>query len=358
MRTMVKWMWAGSLLLSACSLKTPPRQTPDLTVKVAMAESRLTEQKEEFPFIAKPFRSSELSFRVSGPIAHFEVFSGNFYRKGELIAQIDPRDFRIRKERAEAVYHQAKAEFERIDVLFQKNNLSASAYEKAKAEYTSARTAWETSRNELEDTRLIAPFDGYVGEVYMEKYQDVKATQPVLTFVELDRLRIEAYVPQQVASKAGALKQVALSFDAFPDQLLDADVIELSRSTTRNNLSYLLTTSVPNPDGRLLAGMSGKVIFKASLPATDPLTVIPQSALCHRPAVGDYVWVVDRESSRVSRRPVTMGALLPDGEVEIKEGVSRGEIVAVSGLRFLSDDTRVEIASHNSSLRAAGDVHQ
>ena len=53
-------------------------------------------------------------------------------------------------------------------MLYEKDNLSASAYEKARADYTSAKTAFETATNELDDTRLIAPFDGYVGEVYIE----------------------------------------------------------------------------------------------------------------------------------------------------------------------------------------------
>ena len=76
----------------------------------------------------------------------------------------------------EAQYNQAKAEYERIEVLYRKNNVSASTFEKAKAEYISAKTAYETAMNELNDTRLVAPFDGYVGEVYIEEFQDVKAS--------------------------------------------------------------------------------------------------------------------------------------------------------------------------------------
>lgn len=116
-----------------------------------------------------PFRTSELSFRVGGPISNFEVYAGNYYRKGEVIATIDDRDFLIRKEQTQAVYDQAKAEFERIGALYEKNNISASTYEKTKAEYTSAKTAFQTAANELNDTRLVAPFDGYVGgSVYRE----------------------------------------------------------------------------------------------------------------------------------------------------------------------------------------------
>lgn len=94
---------------------------------------------KEFSFIARPFRTSELSFRVGGPIDRFDVYAGNRYQQGSIIAEIDPRDFRIRKERAEAIYHQAKAEFERIQKLYDKGNVSASTYEKAKADYITAK---------------------------------------------------------------------------------------------------------------------------------------------------------------------------------------------------------------------------
>ena len=63
--------------------------------------------EREFSFISKPFKETELSFRVGGPIDRFEVYAGNYYQRGDIIAEIDSRDFRIRKERAEAIYNQA-----------------------------------------------------------------------------------------------------------------------------------------------------------------------------------------------------------------------------------------------------------
>ena len=176
--------------LSGCQQKDKAARQPEMTVRVAQAVLLKEQTPKEFSFIAKPFRTSELSFRVGGPISNFEVYAGNYYRKGEVIATIDDRDFLIRKEQTQAVYDQAKAEFERIGALYEKNNISASTYEKAKAEYTSAKTAFQTAANELNDTRLVAPFDGYVGEVFIEKYQEVKATQPIISFIDLDQLKL------------------------------------------------------------------------------------------------------------------------------------------------------------------------
>lgn len=85
---------------------------------------------------------------------------------------------------------------------------------------------------------MIAPFDGYVGEVYIEKFQDVKATQPVVSFIDITQLKIEAYVTQDIALQAEKIKEVGVRFDVCTEEVYSAKVVEVSKSTTRNNLSF------------------------------------------------------------------------------------------------------------------------
>lgn len=344
MKVVVRQLLFLSMIFAGISCNSGEKQSKkqNLVVHVAQAEQGEPEGNNEFSFIAKPYRSSELSFRIGGPISSFDVYAGDYYRQGQVIAEIDPRDFRIRKERAEAIYNQSKSEFERIEVLFHKNNLSASTYEKAKADYTAAKTAFETASNELNDTRLTAPFNGYVGEVYIEKFQDVKATQPVISLVDIDQLRIEAFVTQDIAFRAPDIKQVCLRFDAISDSIYEAPVMEISKSTTRNNLSYLLTAMLPNKDRKLLSGMSGRLFLETETNSS-PTVNIPQTALCHRPLEGDYVWVVNPDQT-VSLRKVTLGGIQKNGNATITSGVREGEMVALSGLRFLSDGMTVELS--------------
>ena len=311
------------------------RTDESIRIKVAEVEMSVPSSEREFSFISKPFKETELSFRVGGPIDRFEVYAGNYYQRGDIIAEIDSRDFRIRKERAEAIYNQAKAEFERI---------------RARADYTSAKTAFETATNELHDTQLIAPFDGYVGEVYIEKYQDVKATQPVISFIDITQLKIEAYVTQDIALQAGEIKEVGVRFDIGSDVVYPAKVVEISKSTTRNNLSFLMTALLPNKQGEWPAGVSGKVLLDLPSSSTTSMITIPQTALNHRPTEGDYVWTVDNAAGKVSKRKIVLGELLPNGEVEVKGGLQAGETVAVSKLRFLSEGTSVEIMAQKQGM--------
>lgn len=338
-------LFSGLLfLLCACSGKEKNSEQ-DLLVNTAEAIVRTPQSSKEFPFIAQPFRTSELSFRVGGPIKNFDVYAGNQYNQGDIIAEIDPRDFQIRKERAEALYHQAETEFERIRVLYQKGNISASTYEKAKADYISAKTAFETATNELGDTRLTAPFTGYVGEVYIEKFQDVKAAQPILSLIDIHKLKIEIYVTQDIAYAAQKMDSIQVRFDAIPDKIFKASIAEASKGTTANNLSYLMTAFLSNKDGGLLSGMSGKAIL--DIPQAESLSgvCIPQAALCHRPSEGNYVWTVCPATGQVNRRKITLKGLLPDGYAEVSTGLKAGETVATGSLRFLSDGMKVTTTS-------------
>lgn len=234
-------------------------------------------------------------------------------------------------------------------MLYEKNNLSASAYEKARADYTSAKTAFETATNELHDTQLIAPFDGYVGEVYIEKYQDVKATQPVISFIDITQLKIEAYVTQDIALQAGEIKEVSVRFDIGSDVVYPAKVVEISKSTTRNNLSFD-DGIITHKTGEWPAGVSGKILLDLPSPSTTSMITIPQTALNHRPTEGDYVWTVDNAAGKVSKRKIVLGELLPNGKVEVKGGLQAGETVAVSKLRFLSEETSVEIMAQKQGM--------
>ena len=198
--------------------------------------------------------------------------------------------------------------------------------------------------NELNDTRLVAPFDGYVGEVYIEEFQDVKASQPVISFVDLGQLKLEAYVTQEIAFGRGNVREVELEFDAMPGKTYKAKVEEISKSTTSNNLSYLLTALLPNREEHLPAGMSGKLFLRSDGTLQQAGVIVPQKAVCHRPVVGDYVWTLNADGNRVSRKNVTLGTLLPGGEIAVVDGLEAGETIVVSGLRFLSENMAVQVA--------------
>lgn len=150
----------------------------------------------------------------------FDVQQGQFFRKGQLIAAIDERDFVIQKQRTEALYRQAEVDYARISSLYAKDNISGMNYEQAKANYERTKADYEAAVNAWEDSRLYAPFDGYVQQVHIERYQDVKPSVPVVTFIDLSRIKVEAYVPEDMALQMRQKDSVAcvVRFNALPDR--------------------------------------------------------------------------------------------------------------------------------------------
>lgn len=150
----------------------------------------------------------------------FDVQQGQFFRKGQLIAAIDERDFVIQKQRTEALYRQAEVDYARISSLYAKDNISGMNYEQVKANYERTKADYEAAVNAWEDSRLYAPFDGYVQQAHIERYQDVKPSVPVVTFIDLSRIKVEAYVPEDMALQMRQKDSVAcvVRFNALPDR--------------------------------------------------------------------------------------------------------------------------------------------
>lgn len=212
-------LFLAGMCLCACS-RTPQEQTSFPSVKVVHAEVMEAPSSRCYTFISQPYRLSELSFRVGGPVHAFDVQQGQFFRKGQLIAAIDERDFVIQKQRTEALYRQAEVDYTRISSLYAKDNISGMNYEQAKANYERTKADYEAAVNAWEDSRLYAPFDGYVQQAHIERYQDVKPSVPVVTFIDLSRIKVEAYVPEDMALQMRQKDSVAcvVRFNALPDR--------------------------------------------------------------------------------------------------------------------------------------------
>lgn len=314
-------------------------------VKVYQIGVTTADSKREFPFISKPNKIAELSFQVGGKLTVLDCRAGKFFRKGEVIAAIDSRDYKVAAMRAKAIYNQAKAEYNRIETLYKKDNISASTYEKVKADLAIAKAAFETAENQLVDTRLIAPFDGYIQTVSAERYQEVRPMQPIVTLIDMSKLKLEASIPEDVAASSSSIGRITARFDAAPNKEYTIVSVEVSKSTMSNNISFLLTAILNTTKGNneLLGGMTGTLFFELQSPVRSKVIAIPQRALCNRPSKGTYVWVVDR-SGKVHSASVATGKLMSNDKVEITSGLKGNETIAITGLTTLSDSKQVAIS--------------
>lgn len=332
------------VLLVSCGRENGTADDKRHFVNVVEASEANVRSDRSYSFVSKPYRTTDLSFRVGGPVNKFEVQPGQFFRKGQLIAAIDDRDFLVSRNNAEAVFNHAKAEYERISNLYEKGNISGSIYEKAKADYLQSKAALENAENALQDTKLCAPFDGYVQEVYIERYQEVRPSATVVSFIDLSKIKVETFIPEDVASsvKSGNASGAYVTFNTLKGEKFEVSESFISQSAMENNISYMFTAIVENSGDKLLGGMSGELHLPSSVSGKSLAVVVPQSAVVNREETGTYVWTLDGNDC-VKQTPVKVGSLLNGNLVEITEGLAVGEKVVVNNVHNLSDGENVKL---------------
>ena len=166
-------------LFGACQRSKVPREVKNVTVKTDTVEAHEGELSIVYP--GKVYAASDisLSFRVAGPIIAVLPEEGAFVKKGQLLAEIDPRDYKIQLAATEAEYKQIKGEAERVMELYKRGSIAINDYEKAVYGLKQITAKYEAHKNALRDTRLLAPFDGYVQKRFYDAHETVAALRNV-----------------------------------------------------------------------------------------------------------------------------------------------------------------------------------
>jgi HlyD family secretion protein len=289
----------------------------------------------------KPVQSVSVGTFVSGPILTIHVDFNGEIKKGDLMARIDPRIYeasvardraflanqRAAVERVQAQLQQARNDEARSKALRAENRTFISDAEMdqfkfkrmmLEAELTFAETAvqqaqasLDTSEANLEYTRIIAPVDGVVIERKIDPGQTVAASfqTPELFVVAPDmrkEMRVFASVDEadigQIREAQRTGQPVRFTVDSYPDDLFSGIVhqIRQNSTTTQNVVTYPVVVSAPNPDLKLLPGMTASLSFQVG-EAKDVLRV-PNAALRFYP---------QREQVRPEDRPLLEVAAEP-----------------------------------------------
>lgn len=347
---MKKFMLFACIVCSLCACKeTATKDERPTAVKTVKALESTKETIRNYTFISKPYRVTELSFRVGGPVNTFEVQNGQFIRKGELIAAIDDRDYIIRQKRTATTLTQAQSEFRRISALYERDNISAASYEKAQADYEKAKADYDDATNALNDTKIYAPFDGYIQQTHIEKYSDAKPSMPIVTFIDLSKVKAEAYITEDMAASFQNKEYEGIDaiFNTLPNRTFRPAETFVTQSTANNNISYLLTAIINNNDNSLMGGMTGSLHISyqptfSSSSSVNETVVIPQTAVCHNHTAGEYVWKI--ENGNIAKMTqVKTGKLIKGNNIEILSGLLPGDNIAVSKLNQLSDNELITI---------------
>ena len=174
----------GAFMVMSASCSHNSKETRRMqTVKIDTVFSVEGQTPLQFPGKVKAAQDVNLSFRVSGTIGKICVEDGARVRKGQLLAQLDPTDYRIQLEATEAEYQQVKAEAERVMALYKDNGTTPNANDKAVYGLKQITAKYQHHKDQLEYTNLYAPFDGFVQKHLFDEHETVGAGMPVISMI-------------------------------------------------------------------------------------------------------------------------------------------------------------------------------
>jgi RND family efflux transporter MFP subunit len=339
--------------LSGCGRKEILEREPVVRAVKVMTVGGGIAQSRSFPGRVEASDQVDLSFRVDGPLIKLPVLEGDFVKRGQLVARIDPRDYRIRLDAARAEVERTDADFRRYSALYEKDAVSKAQLDQALAARDVARAQEEDAAANLDDTYLRVPFSGRIAETFVENFQDVKAKEPILSLINVNQVEIVIDVPENIVARFRAVQldsRFTARFDAAPGREFETRVSEVATQADPRTQTFRVTFSLPQPEGvNVLPGMTATV-KRNPPPGEDVEIVVPAIAIFADEAGSPHVWVIDRTTGRVERRSVRTGDLSETDSIVVLEGLVPGEDVAVSGVSQLRDGMIVRPVGEVSGL--------
>ena len=336
--------------------------------------------------------TTDVAFQVSGKVARVFVEEGQHVNRGQLLAELEPTDYRnafdaanAQRQMAEALVQKADAglrkqeveearidlnraedEYKRMRFLVERKSLPPNDFQKIEAAYNNARERYQMAAEgtrledrhaamaqalaakaqaseeskRLGDTRLLAPITGNIAMRRIDPGQTVATGAPVLSIVNLNPVKVRVGVPEAEIGKVKRGAKADISLPSLDGRSFEGQVEIIGVSAEAASRTYAVKIVVPNPGTVLLAGMVAEArIFG---PAKAQVLTIPGEAIVRDPQGAPNVYVYHPDRNRVYARRVEVGLPI-GGEVQIRSGLNGDEQVVVAGQQKLREGTPVQI---------------
>ncbi len=274
----------------------------DITYKTAEITRGSVEETISSTGSLNPVSTIEVGTQVSGTIVKVNVDYNDVVKKNQIIAEIDRKPLLSKLtqvqaafSRAEAMFEQAKVEYERNKPLHTKGLISDEEFTSTKTSYLAQKASLDAAKADVETAQtnlsyaiIRSPIDGTVIKKSVEVGQTVAASlsAPTLFIIaeDLQKMEILADVDESDIGRIKTGQDVSFSVPAYPDQTYKGtvDQIRLQPETNQNVVTYTVVIKASNSDGTLLPGMTANVDFIAE--RTDNTLLIPSAALRFKPS--------------------------------------------------------------------------
>lgn len=354
----------------------PAEATEARPVKISPASERSMERTITVTGTLAAYDQATVSAKVPGRLESISVDLGTVLRQGQVIAQIEKKDYQLRLQQAEAALAQARArvglppegkddrivteetgtvrqaqallddakvKLDRAEGLVKRGVLAKAQLDSAGSDYKVAlskyqdaieeirnrqalvvqrRSELEIARQQLTDSAIYAPFDGVIQEKRASVGEYLAAGAPVVNIVRMDPLRLRAEVPERESRSVHVSQEVRVTLEGDPS-VYTGKIARISPAITAQNRVLIVEAEVRN-NGRLRPGSFARAEI-VSADSTPALTV-PTTALVSFAGIDK---VVLAQGGKAVETPITLGRRTADW-AEVLSGLKPGDPVIIS----------------------------
>ncbi|MFK7830157.1 MAG: efflux RND transporter periplasmic adaptor subunit [Congregibacter sp.] len=351
----------ATAMLAACGEPPPvdsqPRSRP---VKLFIVDAGVGEELRRFPATIEAAKQAELGFRVSGQLAQLPVREGDIVDEQQVVAQLEPTDYRNALEERQAAFDNAQRNFARAGELIGSGSISQLDFDKMEADFRSSRAALAQAKANLGYATLRAPFKGRIARRYVDNFEEVTAKQSIVYLQDTDMLDVIIAMPESVVrsvsssngadldsmsadeSSAADVRALA-SFDDYKNISYPLNIKEIATRADPDTQTFRVTFSMPQPDEfTVLPGMTAQVEidFTDILAVSDSVSWIPVRAVQADASLSPRVFVLDPQTMQVRSQAVETGRV-SGTMIEVLSGLSGSQEIVAVGAEYLADGMHV-----------------
>lgn len=283
-----------------------------------------------------PWKEANLGAQTTARISKIFVEEGSVVQEGDLLFQMDDTQLA----QAKIQFDITKDDFNRMKPLYEQGSISKQEFDKVKAAYESSEYSYKLL---LTNTQFKAPFAGVItskkmneGEVFM--LAPTGGAAAIVNLMQINPLKLEVSISEQYFKNVKLGLKTKLEVDAYPGSDFEGTVSKINPTINKNTRTFDVEIKVPNANNVLRPGMYVRAKLFIS---KEKITAVPRSAIL-RMAASNVFYAFVIENNTAKRVTVTKGEEY-DEIVEIKSGLTAGDVIVTTGHGILKDGSQVKI---------------
>ena len=343
-------------LFTAC--KKEAKEEMIRAVKIQEINSMQDENfNVEFPAQISPSQKTVLAFKYAGKIKSINFESGDFVKKGQVIAVIDDTDYKVnldafskKYEAAKAVAQNAEQQFARAETLYKGDALAKKDYDNALMQrnvaistFKEASAGLQNARNTLNDTKIVAPYDGYIDKKVVDVGTVVPEGGPVVSFISNEITDISVNASVRDIEYIKNAENIVFK-DSGSDKIYSLKIKSIAQNPDSINLTYpvIFTFSELSENDKFLSGQTGTVTIVVKNKGKEEI-LIPINAVFEDKGSNVYLF----KDGKAIKTPIELGELRETDKISVVKGLKTGDKVIIAGVSKLADGDKVKLLGGN-----------